>query len=350
MDLNQTDSRDRKNILVTGGAGFIGGTLIRRLLIETDFNIYNVDKLGYASNLQQFESFKESKRLKNFFIDLLSINDLNEVIKICRPDIVFHLAAESHVDRSIEGPEIFLKSNIIGTFNLLQALVLYRENLASLKKSNFRMIHVSTDEVFGSVDEGYFFSEKSQYKPRSPYSASKAASDHLVKAWGNTYGIPVIVTNCSNNYGPWQFPEKLIPVVINSALNNKRIPIYGTGENIRDWIFVEDHIDALLKVAFQGEIGESYCIGGGELKTNNEIVEMVCELLDLLRPIKNKYINLKEYVSDRKGHDKRYAIDNSKINKKLNWFPKYKFKDSLALTVNWYLENIDWCKAVIKEN
>jgi len=270
-------------------------------------------------------------------VDLCNFSDVESVVRHANPDFVLHLAAESHVDRSIEGPKSFIESNILGTFNLLEAVKNHYENLDSSRKKLFRFIHVSTDEVFGSLGNRGKFNELTRYDPRSPYSASKAASDHLVNAWYHTYDLPILITNCSNNYGPWQNSEKLIPKIIYNAINNFNIPIYGNGENIRNWLFVEDHVDGLIKVLNQGTIGNKYCIGGNEEKTNNEIVYAICDTLDELIPKENSYSNLITYVEDRLGHDKRYAIDASKIKSELGWIPKYSFEEGLKITISWYI-------------
>ena len=337
-----------KRVLITGGAGFIGGTLVRRLLNKTKLTVFNLDKLGYASNLDQINNFSNLDRYKFLKIDLLNIEDTKEAIKLSNPDIVFHLAAESHVDRSISAPRNFLESNVIGTFNLLEALMPHWELIPSEKKTNFRLIHVSTDEVFGSLGRHGHFSEESPYSPNSPYSATKAASDHIVKSWHKTFGLPTIVTNSSNNFGAWQLPEKLIPLIIVNALSNKPFPIYGDGKNIRDWIYVEDHVDALLKVALNGRVGDSYCIGGSQEKSNNEIVELICKILDNYKKSNAPHSKLKFYVDDRLGHDKRYSIDNKKIREELKWLPKSNFIEALSYTVKWYIDNIDWCHKYIE--
>ena len=330
------------NILVTGGSGFIGSALIRKLLKETNFKVYNLDKLGYASVTKESMQYEKSSQYQILNIDLFNEVDTKKAIEISNPDLVFHLAAESHVDKSIFGPKKFLESNVIGTYNLLQELLKHWELLPELRKSYFRILHVSTDEVFGSLDQGSFSSEDNRYDPRSPYSATKAASDHLVRAWNNTYGLPTIITNSSNNYGPWQFPEKLIPVIIKNALSSQSIPLYGDGQNIRDWIYVEDHVDALLKVMSKGKIGDSYCIGSGQLKTNEEVVDIICDVLDFYKKENSPHIRFKEYVRDRAGHDQRYAIDNNKIINELKWCPKHDFNKGIDLTVRWYLDNSKW--------
>ena len=333
-----------KKILITGGSGFIGSALVSRLIKDTDIKVYNLDKLGYASQFTiDHQNFK-SDRYELLKIDLCDLENTKSAIKLSDPDLVFHLAAETHVDRSINSPNVFLESNIIGTFNLLEGLMVHWQSLSSIRKDYFKVLHVSTDEVFGSLGEQGSFSEKSPYDPRSPYSASKAASDHLVKAFYHTYGLPTLVTNSSNNFGPGQFPEKFIPRVILKAILNQPIPIYGDGKNIRDWIYVEDHIDALLNIILNGKTGESYCIGGGTQKTNEEIVEIICGLLDIVNSFNSPHIRLKTYVNDRPGHDRRYAIDNEKISQQLKWKPKVDFLDAMECTVKWYFENINLYK------
>ncbi len=329
-------------ILITGGSGFIGGTLIRKLIKNTELRIFNLDKSGYASNLEINNQLFNINRYEFLKVDLSNFEETKRAIKLADPDIVFHLAAESHVDRSITGPRTFLESNVIGTFNLLEAIMPHWQSLQIDRKNNFRVIHVSTDEVFGSLGENGLFCEESPYCPSSPYSATKASSDHLVNSWHITYGLPTLITHSSNNFGPWQLPEKLIPVIIGNALSNKSIPIYGDGKNIRDWIYVDDHVEALIKVALKGRLGESYCIGGGQEKSNEEIVDLICELLDNENTSNAPHSRLKVYVKDRLGHDKRYAIDYQKIKRELNWFPKYDFSEAMLSTVKWYINNIDW--------
>ncbi|WP_269606492.1 dTDP-glucose 4,6-dehydratase [Prochlorococcus marinus] len=331
-------------ILVTGGSGFIGGTLVRRILKETTHKVFNLDKLSYASNLDVVNNEFDLNRYQLLNIDLANKEDTKNAIDLIDPDIVFHLAAESHVDRSILGPRIFLEANMIGTFNLLESVFQHWESLELSRKDSFRFIHVSTDEVFGSLGPIGLFSEDSPYKPSSPYSATKAASDHLVKSWFHTYGLPTIITNSSNNFGAWQLPEKLIPVIIMNAISQKPIPIYGDGKNIRDWIYVEDHIDALLKVALNGRVGDSYCIGANQEKSNEEIVELICELLDSHNKSNAPHSRFKVFVKDRPGHDRRYAIDNKKIIQELDWCPKHDFSKAILITIEWYLSNLDWCK------
>ena len=333
-------------ILVTGGAGFIGGALVRRLLRETDAIVFNLDKLGYASDLSSIGEHPRHQLLK---VDLVNAEATAAAIQQADPDLVFHLAAESHVDRSISGPGAFIESNVQGTFNLLQAARNHWEQLPGERKQQFRFQHISTDEVFGSLGATGRFSETTPYDPRSPYSASKAASDHLVRAWHHTYGMPVVLTNCSNNYGPWQFPEKLIPVVILKAVAGESIPLYGDGQNVRDWLFVEDHVDALLLVAQKGQIGESYCVGGFGERSNKEVVLEICNLLDQYRPSDAPYFALVTPVGDRPGHDRRYAIDSSRISSDLGWQPKHSFANGIAATLRWYLDNLAWCDRVCKQ-
>ena len=327
------------SILITGGSGFIGSNLISRLLRETSFKIYNLDKINYASNFKALHEYVDSTQYNFLKVDLFNIDDTKNAIRFSNPDLVFHLAAESHVDKSISKPKDFVDSNIIGTFNLLQELLTHWELMSNNRKNKFRLIHVSTDEVFGTIKDGFYFSEKTSYAPRSPYSATKAASDHLVKAWNNTYGFPAIVTNSCNNFGPWQYPEKLIPVIIYNALNSKPIPLYGNGQNVRDWIYVEDHVDALIQVMLKGTLGDSYCIGSRQLKTNEEIVNVVCDYLDLYKQSNSPHIRFKKFVKDRAGHDFRYAIDNNKIVNELKWSPKFDFDEAIDITVKWYLDN-----------
>ena len=340
---NLSDKPNFFRILITGGAGFIGSAVIRRLLQDSELIIFNLDKMGYASNLSSIQDtilslgLGKEDRHRLLKVDLSNNLETISAINYANPDLVMHLAAESHVDRSIKGPEEFIRSNICGTFNLLEGIRNHYENLSSKRKETFRFLHISTDEVFGSLGKSGTFSESTKYDPRSPYSASKASSDHIVNAWHHTYGIPTLITNCSNNYGPWQYKEKLIPKIIHNAISNKKIPIYGNGENIRDWLFVEDHVTGLLKVLFEGKIGEKYCIGGNQEKSNNMVVNKICELLDKIEPKKISYKTLISYVEDRLGHDKRYAIDSSKIKSDLNWVPKYSFDEGLKITVLWYL-------------
>ncbi len=351
-EMSQDNFFNTKRVLITGGAGFIGGALVRRLLLKTKCLIFNIDKLTYASNLDSInqiikkDDFLKKERYTFLKCDLFKKNQLEEAFKIADPDIVFNFAAETHVDRSIEDPINFLKSNIFGTYNLLENTRKHYENLNLFRKKSFRFHHISTDEVFGSLGEIGNFDEDSNYDPRSPYSATKAASDHIVMAWHHTYKIPSLITNCSNNYGPWQFPEKLIPLVILKALAEKSIPIYGNGLNVRDWLYVEDHIDAIILVVKNGKIGNKYCIGGHGEKNNKEVVNLICEILNDLCPKNYDYKDLIEFVSDRPSHDKRYAINPSKIQKELGWKPNYDFKKGIYETVVWYLNNQKWCDKI----
>ena len=342
-------------VLVTGGAGFIGSCLIRNLLKTTKSKIFNLDKLSYSSDLTSIYSTIQKyqidqKRYEDLHVNLENVNDLNKVIKISDPDLIFHLAAESHVDRSIDTPNPIIKKNIICTLNLLETTYDHYQKLSDFRKKKFRLINISTDEVFGSLDSNGLFNEKTQYNPTSPYSASKASSDHLVNAWFHTYGLPTITTNCSNNFGPWQFPEKLIPLTIFKALSNQNIPIYGDGKNIRDWLFVEDHVYALLKISFLGKPGQKYCIGGFKEITNLDMVESICDILDILRPINHSYKKFIKFVADRPGHDFRYAVNTQKIEEEISWKSTSEFSSSLEKTIIWYLENESWCKDVLKKS
>ena len=334
---------DGARVLVTGGAGFIGGAVVRRLLVDSTAQVFNLDKLGYASDLTSIGDHPRHTFLK---VDLADADATAAAVRQADPDLVLHLAAESHVDRSIDGPGAFIESNVSGTFNLLQAVRGHWEQLPAERRERFRFHHISTDEVFGSLGLTGRFSETTAYDPRSPYSASKAASDHLVSAWHHTYGLPVVLTNCSNNYGPWQFPEKLIPMVILKALAGEPIPLYGDGANVRDWLYVEDHVEALLLAATRGRLGESYCVGGHGERTNREVVEAICSILDRLRPEAAPHAALITRVADRPGHDRRYAIDSAKISAELGWQPRHSFEQGLEATVRWYLEHQPWCGAV----
>jgi dTDP-glucose 4,6-dehydratase len=347
----------RRRILVTGGAGFIGGAVVRRLLRESDALVLNLDKCGYASDLTSIEQVLEELGAKAHApsgecrhqllpVDLTDAEATAAAVRQADPDLVMHLAAESHVDRSIEGPAAFIDSNVTGTFQLLQAVRSHWQGLPANRQAAFRFHHISTDEVFGSLGAEGRFSETTPYDPRSPYSASKAASDHLVNAWHHTYGLPVVLTNCSNNYGPWQFPEKLIPVVILKAAAGEPIPLYGDGQNVRDWLYVEDHVDALLLAATQGQLGRSYCVGGHGERTNKQVVEAICSALDGLLPAGAPHSRLITPVTDRPGHDRRYAIDPTRISTELGWQPRHSFEQGLAATLRWYLEQQDWCQRV----
>ena len=339
---------DEKTVFVTGGAGFIGSAVIRQLIAETDTTVVNIDKLTYAGNLATLGDFQEHPRHIFIKLDICDAVDVKALFNRYTPRAIMHLAAESHVDRSIDGPAAFIESNIIGTYTLLEAA---REYWSSLSKSDqliFRFHHISTDEVFGSLGESGFFTEQSQYQPNSPYSASKASSDHLVRAWHHTYNLPTLMTNCSNNYGPYQFSEKLIPLIILNALSGRTLPIYGKGDNIRDWLYVEDHARALRCVLERGKVGENYNIGGHNEKTNISVVKAICSILDELSPQKNgkSYAELITFVQDRPGHDRRYAIDARKIKEQLGWTPEESFETGLRKTVVWYLEKADWWREV----
>ncbi|MFN6340253.1 MAG: dTDP-glucose 4,6-dehydratase [Cyanobacteriota bacterium] len=345
----------RRRLLVTGGAGFIGGAVVRRLLRESEVIVFNLDKCGYASDLSGIEAVLAEvgardaageERHQLLRVDLADGEATRAAVRRADPDLVMHLAAESHVDRSIEGPGAFVASNVQGTFSLLEATRDHWRGLSGARQEGFRFHHISTDEVFGSLGPVGRFSETTPYDPRSPYSASKAASDHLVSAWHHTYGLPVVLTNCSNNFGPWQFPEKLIPVVILKALAGEPIPVYGDGLNVRDWLYVEDHVDALLLAATRGESGRSYCVGGYGERTNRQVVEAICVLMDQLHPQGAPHGRLITSVTDRPGHDRRYAIDPGRIEGELGWTPRHSFEDGLAETVAWYLEHESWCQAV----
>ena len=340
-------------ILVTGGAGFIGSAVIRHILNNTQDSVVNLDKLTYAGNLESLKSVDSNDRYKFERIDICDRVALDRVFAQHKPDAVMHLAAESHVDRSITGPAEFIQTNIVGTYNLLEAAREYWNTLHDDGKKSFRFHHISTDEVYGDLphpdeQEGELplFTEETSYAPSSPYSASKASSDHLVRAWLRTYGFPTIVTNCSNNYGPYHFPEKLIPLVILNALEGKDLPIYGKGDQIRDWLYVEDHARALYKVVTEGIVGETYNIGGHNEKQNIEVVKSICSILDTLVPKDSLYSEQITFVADRPGHDRRYAIDSSKMSAKLNWTPVETFETGLRKTVQWYLDNQQWCKNV----
>src|SRR5690554_5253493 len=376
---NLSSPRTPIKILVTGGAGFIGSAVIRHIIHNTQDSVINLDKLTYAGNLESLTEVSDNERYAFEQVDICNRAELDRVFKQHQPDAVMHLAAESHVDRSIDGPAEFIQTNIVGTYNLLEAARAYWNELDEERKQAFRFHHISTDEVYGDLphpsdvkseelsEKGEYtspltpnplplFTEETPYEPSSPYSASKASSDHLVRAWLRTYGFPTLVTNCSNNYGPYHFPEKLIPLVILNALEGKDLPIYGKGDQIRDWLYVEDHARALYKVVTEGEIGETYNIGGHNEKQNIEVVETICEILDELAPpviasaakqsTASSYKSLITYVTDRPGHDRRYAIDASKIAKELNWQPEETFESGIRKTVQWYLDNQQWCKNV----
>jgi dTDP-glucose 4,6-dehydratase len=342
-------------ILVTGGAGFIGSAVVRHIINNTQDSVINLDKLTYAGNLESLASVEKEERYSFEQVDICERAVLDRVFKEHKPDAVMHLAAESHVDRSITGPSDFIQTNIVGTYTLLEATRAYWNTLADEAKKTFRFHHISTDEVYGdlphpdevqSSEELTLFTEITSYAPSSPYSASKASSDHLVRAWLRTYGLPTIVTNCSNNYGPYHFPEKLIPLVILNALEGKPLPIYGKGDQIRDWLYVEDHARALYKVVTEGKVGETYNIGGHNEKQNIEVVNTICSILDTLVPKDTPYADQITYVADRPGHDRRYAIDARKMSTELNWQPQETFETGLRKTIEWYLANQEWCQHV----
>jgi len=339
------------NILITGGAGFIGSAVIRHIINSTDYSVVNVDKLTYAGNLESLTSIENDARYAFEQVDICNANEIRRVFNEHKPDVVMHLAAESHVDRSIDGPGEFIQTNIVGTYILLEEARDYWGSLESSKKEGFRFHHVSTDEVYGDLEgTENLFTEETPYAPSSPYSASKASSDHLVRSWQRTFKFPSLITNCSNNYGPYQFPEKLIPLIILNAIEGKRLPIYGDGKQIRDWLYVDDHARALLNVALTGEIGETYNIGGHNELKNIEVVKTICSILDELVPSKlngvDQYEQLIAYVGDRAGHDVRYAIDATKIDKELGWVPDETFATGIRKTVQWYLDNNIWCDKV----
>ena len=338
-------------ILVTGGAGFIGSAVVRYLIDSTDSKVVVVDKLTYAGNLQSLASIADDERFAFEQVDICDAVEIARVFSQYKPKWIMHLAAESHVDRSIDGPGEFIQTNVIGSYQLLEASRNYFASLSVADKENFKFHHISTDEVYGDLEGTTdLFTEDTPYSPSSPYSASKASSDHLVRAWHRTFGLPVVITNCSNNYGPYHFPEKLIPLVILNALEGKPLPIYGDGMQIRDWLYVEDHAKALVKVVSEGKIGETYNIGGHNEKANIDVVKTICTILDELVPSQlgtvKKYAELITYVKDRAGHDVRYAIDASKIEKELGWLPQESFETGIRKTVEWYLSNTDWTSNV----
>jgi dTDP-glucose 4,6-dehydratase len=337
-----------KRFLVTGGAGFIGSAVVRTLIRDTSHQVLVVDKLTYAGNLDSLKPVANNPRYRFEQADIADAERMRALIQAYNPDVIMHLAAESHVDRSIDGPGEFVQTNVVGTYTLLQAALAYWRGLSPERQAAFRFHHISTDEVFGSLGDEGFFHEEYRYQPSSPYSASKAASDHFVRAWHHTYGLPTLVTNCSNNYGPYHFPEKLIPLVILNALEGKPLPVYGKGDNVRDWLYVDDHARALILVAEQGRPGETYAIGGHNERQNIDVVRAICELVDELAP--NATIGPRErlitYVTDRPGHDLRYAIDASKIERDLGWRPTETFETGLRKTVEWYLANQEWWERV----
>ena len=335
-------------IIITGGAGFIGSAMIRKLIAEANVEVINVDKLTYAGNLESLADSSFSPRYRLERIDIRNGRDLRRVFHQYAPDAVVHLAAESHVDRSIDASGVFIDTNLIGTYQLLEAARDYWTKLPIQHRNSFRFHHVSTDEVFGSLGQTGTFTETTPYQPNSPYAASKAGADHLVRAWHATYDLPTLVTNCSNNYGPYQFPEKLIPLMILAAVAGRPLPVYGDGQNVRDWLYVEDHCKALWRVLQAGKVGETYNIGGSSQKTNLDVVTMICALLDELHPRNDgrSYREQISFVADRPGHDRRYAIDSNKIERELGWKPTETFESGLTKTVEWYLANSLWCERV----
>lgn len=337
-----------KRVLVTGGAGFIGSAVVRGLLSQSEFEVLNLDKLTYAANLESLRSVADNPRYRFVKADITDEECIRQVLSEFRPHAVMHLAAESHVDRSIDGPEVFIQSNVVGTCRLLMEALRYWQRLSSDEAEAFRFHQISTDEVFGELGPSGKFSEETRYEPSSPYSASKAAADHFLRAWWRTYDLPVVLSNCSNNYGPYHFPEKLIPLVIIKCLRGEKIPVYGRGEQVRDWLFVEDHVRALQLVMEKGEAGESYNVGGDCELTNLQVVHAICDLLGELRPQRQgDYRQLIEFVSDRPGHDFRYAMDYSKLERTLGWQPQETFESGLRKTVQWYLENSWWWQPIL---
>ncbi|UYG06246.1 dTDP-glucose 4,6-dehydratase [Halomonas sp. M4R1S46] len=335
-------------IAITGGAGFIGSNLIRFIVNATEDSVINIDKLTYAGNLDSLKDVERDSRYKFEKVDILDNASLESVFEKYQPDAVIHLAAESHVDRSIDGPADFINTNIVGTYNILEVSRAYWKNMERTRRDIFRFIHVSTDEVFGDLENSkLLFTEDTAYSPSSPYAASKASSDHLVSAWRRTYDFPALITNCSNNYGPFQFPEKLIPLMILNALDNLPLPIYGKGLHVRDWLYVEDHAKAIYTVMKNGRLGETYNVGGNNEKTNIEVVEAICSALGELVPRCGDCQGLITYVPDRPGHDRRYAIDSTKIKTELGWEPSEDFNSGIHKTVRWYLDNLGWCRNVL---
>lgn len=337
----------KKTLLVTGGAGFIGSAVVRQLIRNNNYNVVNIDKLTYAGNLESLKDVSNNELYTFEQVDICDKDEISRIFKQYNPVGILHLAAESHVDRSISGPGEFVQTNIIGTYNLLECAREYYNQLPD--KNNFKFVHISTDEVFGTLGDTGYFSETTSYDPRSPYSSSKASSDLLVRAWYHTYNLPVVITNCTNNYGPYHFPEKLIPLVINNALQGKELPIYGKGNNIRDWLYVDDHAKGIILAFEKGQIGESYCIGGHNERTNLEVVQTICKILDDLKPRvdSSSYENQITYVTDRAGHDFRYAMDPTKIQTELGWKPEENFDTGIKKTVQWYLDNQNWVNHII---
>jgi dTDP-glucose 4,6-dehydratase len=347
--------KSKLKVLVTGGVGFIGSAVVRHILEDTDASVINVDALTYAGNLESIPGAEDSGRYAFAQVDICDFAALSAVFTEHQPDLIMHLAAESHVDRSIDGPGDFIQTNIVGTYNMLEVARSYWQSLSGDKKASFRFHHISTDEVYGDLHGTTdLFTEATPYEPSSPYSASKAGSDHLVRAWGRTFGLPIVVTNCSNNYGPYHFPEKLVPHIILNALHGKPLPVYGDGSQIRDWLYVEDHACALYKVVTEGKLGETYNIGGHNEKRNLEVVHTICDLLEELSPANENsrasgkgFKELITFVKDRPGHDARYAIDASKIQRELGWTPQETFESGIRKTVQWYLDNSHWWQRVL---
>ncbi len=337
-----------RKIMVTGGAGFIGSAVCRHLVLDAGVSVLNIDKLTYAGNLDSLAMLRDPSLYRHAQVDICDSDEIRTWLENFQPDAIMHLAAESHVDRSIDGPDTFIQTNIVGTYTLLEEARRYVESLPIDRQDTFRFLHISTDEVYGSLGAEGLFTETTPYDPRSPYSASKASSDHLVMAWYHTYGLPVLITNCSNNYGPYHFPEKLIPLVILNALEEKELPVYGKGDNIRDWLYVEDHARALSLILQQGTPGETYNVGGNNERTNLEVVETICDILDELVPRENgkSRRELITFVADRPGHDKRYAIDASKLKSHLGWQPQEDFDSGIRKTVQWYLDNRTWWEPI----
>jgi dTDP-glucose 4,6-dehydratase len=336
-------------VLVTGGAGFIGSAVVRHIIRDTDWTVANVDKLTYAGNLESLAEARSSNRHTHFKVDIRDRAAITDILQGFRPDAVLHLAAESHVDRSIDGAAPFIETNVVGTYALLEAALAYWRTLDTDARARFRFQHISTDEVFGSLGPTGRFSETTPYQPNSPYAASKAASDHLVRAWRHTHGLPTLATNCSNNYGPYHFPEKLIPLTIIRALRGESLPVYGKGENVRDWLHVEDHAEALSLVLRTGRPGETYNVGGDSERRNIDVVRAICAALDEMLPngVNRPHAKLIQFVTDRPGHDQRYAIDAGKIRSELGWRPRHNFDDGLRQTVRWYLDNRGWWERVM---